>query len=231
MDLCRTVPGKALNCNSLETRQRGPFLWSLADFKGPKSYLKIKLKNRGRLWHPSHVVHFVSLAASLPMQFLNLLKPHFEWKQISFTGPICHRDLRETDPVPLNHYNQPLITKKSIARWHARLKNSWQLFSRAEKHEWPMWSWCYLNFGCRGGAANHLIGAAKYLFASIQNDNSTLPWENLYQYHNSIQITQGTRVRKVELTSFGQEMIPASEKKLETCLSARPHTPITNASN
>ena len=56
------------------------------------------------------------------MQFLNLLKPHFEWKQISFTGPICHRDLRETDPVPLNHYNQPLITKKSIARWHARLK-------------------------------------------------------------------------------------------------------------
>lgn len=165
------------------------------------------------------------------MQFLNLLKPHFEWKQISFTGPICHRDLRETDPVPLNHYNQPLITKKSIARWHARLKNSWQLFSRAEKHEWPMWSWCYLNFGCRGGAANHLIGAAKYLFASIQNDNSTLPWENLYQYHNSIQITQGTRVRKVELTSFGQEMIPTSEKKLETCLSARPHPPITNASN
>ena len=126
------------------------------------------------------------------MQFLNLLKPHFEWKQNSFTGPICHRDLRETDPVPLNHYNQPLITKKSIARWHAWLKNSWQLFSRAGKHEWPMWSWCYLNFGCRGGAANHLIGAAKYLFASIQNDNSTLLWENLHQYHNSIQITQGT---------------------------------------
>ena len=157
------------------------------------------------------------------MQFLNLLKPHFEWRQNSFTGPICHRDLREMDPVPLNHYNQPLITKKSIARWHAWLKNSWQLFSRAGKHEWPMWSWCYLNFGCRGGAANHLIGAAKYLFASIQNDNSTLLWENLYQYHNSIQITQGTRVRKVELTSFGQEMIPASEKKLETCLSARSH--------
>ena len=75
---------------------RGPFLESLGNLTGPKSFIEIKFSRKVGCVLTSNKVHFVSEVDDFTLKFSKL-----EWKTKQLNGPGNYRELREMGPRTL----------------------------------------------------------------------------------------------------------------------------------